>query len=363
MSGDEDFDVVWPLGRTVSAVVADTIAPSDLSGRTVAFIWDYLFKGAEMFQLIQEEISRRYDDVTFVPPEVFGDIQAATRDGKANLAALPDRLHQNDVDVAVVAVGACGGCMPAIIRAASVAEAAGVPTVAIGGEGFEALGHSVARSLGIGHIPIVVYPGVIPSDTSEVFTSRVSEVIVPGVLQALTARSRARTGGPTEPSEVEPAMRDIVFSGTLDQVQEHFEEQGWTDGLPVIPPTLDRVEAFLQYTDRDPSEVLAVLAHEKREATVWDIAVNGVMAGCRSEYLPILLSIVECLADPQYTLEQAGSTTGFEPLVVVSGPLVEELNFNSGIGVMRAGRRANTSIGRFTRLFMRNVPGFRIPPD
>src|SRR5262249_7443189 len=134
------------------------------------------------------------------------------------------------------------------------------------------------------------------------------------------------------------------------------------DGLPVIPPTVDRVKAFLGCTDRSASEVLGVLAPEKREATVMNVAVNGVMAGCRPEDMPILLAVVECITDPAFRMEDAGSTPGWEPLVVVSGPLVRALDFNSGTGVMRVGRQANASVGRFVRMYMRNVAGLRAPP-
>ena len=126
-----------------------------------------------------------------------------------------------------------------------------------------------------------------------------------------------------------------------------------------MPPTRAAVDEFLSWTDRDPDEVLGVLAPEYRAATVRSVAVNGVMAGCRPEYLPLLLAVVEAVADPDFRIEDAGSTPGWEPLVVVSGPLVETLGFNTETGLMRVGRRANTSIGRFLRLFMRNVAGLR----
>ena len=166
---------------------------------------------------------------------------------------------------------------------------------------------------------------------------------------------------PDEASDPD-AHRTVVFRGSLDEVQEHFAEQGWSDGLPVIPPTPSRVEAFLHQGRRRPAEVLGILAPDHREATVANVAANGVMAGCRPEYMPILLAIVECLSDPAFRIQDAGSTPGWEPLVVVSGPLVRALHFNAGTGAMRIGRQANSSIGRFVRLYLRNVAGLRIPP-
>lgn len=251
--------------------------------------------------------------------------------------------------------------MPAVMRASAVVEGAGVPAVAIGATGFEAMGHVLGKLLGIGHVPIVVYPGTILTDTSDSFREKVRDVVAPGVSRTLVngdegalPESEAKVG--------EPGPRDVVQSGSLDEIQEAFMERQWADGLPIMPPTLEAVERFLGWTDRDPAEMIGVLSPERREATVWNVAVNGVMAGCRPEYMPILLAVVECLADPAFRIEDAGATPGWEPLVVLSGPLADELDFNSGIGVLRVGRQPNTSIGRFVRLYMRNVAGLRIPP-
>lgn len=252
--------------------------------------------------------------------------------------------------------------MPAVMRAAAAIETHGVPAVVIGSSGFTGMGQIIARTLGVEGLPIAEYPGVILTDDDATFDRKVQETLVPQIVAGLTA------GGPALPTrgvhevDVPASPRDIVFSGTLDEVHEHFLERQWSDGLPIVPPTLDRVERFLRRVDRDPDEVIGVLLPEKRAATVWSVAVNGVMAGCRPEYLPVLVAIVECLADPKFRIEDAGSTPGWEPLVTISGPLAAELDFNSGTGVLRVGRQANTSIGRFVRLFMRNVAGLRIPP-
>jgi hypothetical protein len=250
--------------------------------------------------------------------------------------------------------------MPAVMRAAAAVERAGVPAVAIGGAGFEGMGRAIGKSMGIPHVPIVSYPGVILTDDTATFGAKMREQVAPAVVAALTASvAPAAASAP----DAEPARREIVFRGGLDAVQDHFEERGWSDGLPVVPPTLHRVEAFLAHTRRAEDEVLGVLAPELREATVWNVAVNGVLAGCRPEYMPVLLGIAECLVDPEFRIADAGSTPGWEPLVVLSGPAVERLGFNSGTGAMRVGRRANSSIGRFVRLYLRNLPGLRIAPD
>ena len=145
-------------------------------------------------------------------------------------------------------------------------------------------------------------------------------------------------------------------------MQEYFHESLWTDGLPIMPPTQQRVDEFLACTDRKPEEVLRALPQEGREASILSIAINGVMAGCRPEYMPVLIAVIEAMADPVFRIEDCGSTPGWEPVVIVSGPIGGELAFNSGQGMMRFGRQANSSVGRFVRLYLRNICGFRIPP-
>jgi hypothetical protein len=91
---------------------------------------------------------------------------------------------------------------------------------------------------------------------------------------------------------------------------------------------------------------------------VWSVAANGVMAGCAPRYMPILVALAEAMADPQYGVEHSGNTPGGETLIIMNGPLIKELGFNYTQGVMRDGFRPNTSIGRFWRLYLRNVAGF-----
>ena len=221
------------------------------------------------------------------------------------------------------------------------------------------MSRAVSRGLGIADVPIAVYPGVIPTDSEAVLEQKVREHLAPAVIASLTERAFAAKKIET----AEPVPHEIVHSGDLESVQEFFSARGWTDGLPIIPPTRQRVQQALRFTSRDPDEVIGVLAPEFRESTVWNVAVNGVMAGCRPEYFPVLLAIADALADPQFRIQDAGSTPAWEPLVVISGPLVKELEFNFGTGVMRVGRQANSSIGRFVRMYFRNMAGLRIPPS
>jgi hypothetical protein len=189
--------------------------------------------------------------------------------------------------------------------------------------------------------------------TADELRRNVTTVTVDAVIRNLT-EAPPRAGD----AVVEPAPGDIVFEGDLDEVSRFFYENDWSDGLPIVPPTPDRVAEFLRFCDRPGETSLGVLLPDRRRATIWNVAVNGVMAGCRPEYMPILVALVEAMADPRYGVEHSGNTPGAETLIILNGPLIKELGFNYEQGALRDGVQANTTIGRFWRLYLRNVAGF-----
>jgi hypothetical protein len=159
-------------------------------------------------------------------------------------------------------------------------------------------------------------------------------------------------------SERGPAAATFEFAGAYDEIDAHYQERGWTDGLPIVPPTEARVHAFLAATDRSPREVLGVLPPRQGEATIEKIAINAVMAGCRPEYFPVILAGIEALADPLFNLDSVQATTHpVAPLLVVNGPIAREIGLNSGYNAFGQGFHANVTIGRAVRLVLMNVGG------
>jgi hypothetical protein len=143
----------------------------------------------------------------------------------------------------------------------------------------------------------------------------------------------------------------------LDAFIELAYEQGWTDGLPVYPPTDAKVESMLAFLARKPDEVVGIMPPGEGIATLEKIAINAVMAGCKPEYMPIVVAAVEALLDPRFELLRVQATTaGPAPLAIVSGPVVKQLGFNYGAGAFTGtGHRANATIGRAIRLILWNV--------
>src|SRR5689334_21412552 len=151
----------------------------------------------------------------------------------------------------------------------------------------------------------------------------------------------------------------VRANDTFDRINELFYERGWTDGLPVVPPTEARVKAMLAGMPwRAADEVIAVVPPKMGVATMHQIAVNAVMAGCRPEYLPVVVAALQAVSEPEYGLAHRQTTThSAAPLIIVNGPIVQRLKINCGRGVFGSGWRANATIGRALRLVLVNVGG------
>ncbi len=155
------------------------------------------------------------------------------------------------------------------------------------------------------------------------------------------------------------ASRKIEY-GEYDDPAEVCFERGWTDGLPVTPPTDERVLRMLKGTTRKATEVVGRMPPYLAECTVEKIAINAVMAGCKPEYMPVLLAAVDAALDPLFTLHGVLATTYFSgPVIIVNGPVAGRIGMNSGINALGQGNRANATIGRALNLIVRNVGGGR----
>jgi hypothetical protein len=150
----------------------------------------------------------------------------------------------------------------------------------------------------------------------------------------------------------------VRLPDTQEAVDDYFDEQGWSDGLPVVAPTRERVDRMLAATDRAADHCLGAMPPAHGLATVEALAVNAVMAGCRPAYFPILVTAVEAMLDPAFNLFAVQSTTHpCAPLVIVNGPAADELGINARYGAFGPGVRANATIGRAVRLALLNVGG------
>jgi hypothetical protein len=176
-----------------------------------------------------------------------------------------------------------------------------------------------------------------------------SRTVEPGLVDELAVRFSGST----------LRSRRVELAELEDEADAMFDRE-WTDGLPVVAPTEARVLRMLSGTSRPPDEVVAVVPPDLVECTVEKVAVNAVLAGCRPEYLPVVLAAVEAACTDEFNIHGLLATTYFSgPVVIVNGPVARAIGMNAGVNVLGQGNRANATIGRALQLVVRNVGGGR----
>jgi hypothetical protein len=293
----------------------------------------------------------------------FHDRRASIR-GKthSDIAAMAGDLNQVGARAAVIAL-ADMGVSPAMVALAVEMERRGLPTVCLTARPGSRLAaaHAHYRAGTLCLIPFDLFPA---SDEGTV--ARAVDAALPRLLDMLTSNGTAletlahidyvvdprsaESDGSIAPPESAGALE-------LDALYSHFEALHIGDGLPVVPPTARRYERMRAYCPFDPQEVIfAGIGPSGTALTVRDALVAAVMAGCRPEYMPIVLTALRAMAQPQYGLLQA-VTTSFSGghFVLASGPIARELGLHGGQGCLGPGFRANATIGRAVNLALLNV--------
>ena len=153
------------------------------------------------------------------------------------------------------------------------------------------------------------------------------------------------------------SSRSIQLADLEDDAEGCYE-RGWSDGLPVIPPTRVRVIRMLKGTDRSPGEIIGNIPPDNAPCTIEKVAINAVLAGCKPEYFPIVLASVQAALQDKFCMHGLLCTTYFSgPVMIVNGPVVQQVGLNNGINALGQGSRANATIGRALQLLIRNVGG------
>jgi hypothetical protein len=240
------------------------------------------------------------------------------------------------------------------VRPAVEAEKVGIPGVVVTTTGFTTIAKAVAKSEGMTALRIAEYPGAVGVHPEDVVVKNVTDVLFNRIVEGLT---KAIAGEASQSAGSSRRANEIVYEGGFEEVNDYFRSREWTDELPIVPPTIERVEAFLKHTERAPDEVIAVLPQANLAAVPWNIAANAVMAGCRPETMPLLIALVEAIAENEYNLNNIGSTWGVLPFLIVNGPAIQQMGIEHGGQLISKG--ANPSIGRALGLIVKNIAGYK----
>ncbi|MCL2395002.1 MAG: hypothetical protein FWC87_09980, partial [Acidimicrobiaceae bacterium] len=267
-------------------------------------------------------------------------------------------------DAAIVGVGHCSTCAPAVAAHAMTLESTyGVPAVAMHTDMFDRVVRSVTRVGGLPDLACVFVPQPVMGKTAEELRGYVhgddpvtGRPVMQEVVEALTRGQRvaATVADRSAPRLIEPAGEE--------ELQQIFLENHWTDQYPIVVPTEERVAAMLRGTSRDPGEVVGSMQptqHRGRwQYTVEKVAVNAVMAGARPEYLPVILALAASEVSARGSTSSSASA-----MAVVNGPIRHQIGMNCGIGALGPYNHANATIGRAYGLLSQNLQGGSVPGE
>ncbi|MFM0500420.1 UGSC family (seleno)protein [Paraburkholderia caffeinilytica] len=343
-----------PVAESLESKLEPASRVPDLNGKRVGLYWNMKAGGDIALAHLAKRLHELYPSATFA--NYRGSVGWMMRHVTEADAARVGR----ECDVVIGTTADCGSCTSWLIHDMVEFEKKGVPTVAITAEEFVADARRSALTFGIADLAIVVVPLPLtnqsPDDIHAIMDTKV-EALVSGLTRPLAKAGELESELTFLPDDW------LTFSGddalyAMESMNARFLEYGWTDGLPLIPPTEDRLERMLAATRRNPDDVIAVLEPGFGKATVLKIAANAVMAGCRPEFLPAIITAVECMAEPQINLRNKSmSTCPHAPIVWLNGPIRKRLGINSGACALGPGAPsfANTVIGRAVRMCMMNI--------
>ena len=241
---------------------------------------------------------------------------------------------------------------------ATTIEDRNIPTVSLVNENFMPDARSAAQVKGMPNLRIVSQSAPCQSTVRELIEPHI-RAVMGDIIAALTSPLTEEETTPKPPKNAGD-QRQIVFKGSLEEVNRFFYRRGWTDGLPIIPPTPKAVDEMLEGTDLPRDYVVGKLVSRFGKATVEKIAINAVMAGALPTYMPLLIAGVEAAADKTADMRWAAVGTGAHtPFWIINGPARNDLDVNNSSGYLSPGRIANAAIGRAMSFMMKNIGGNR----
>ena len=356
-AGEEaTYTVLSPVPESAVEPIQPAPRLKSLEGKTIALVG-----GSFMANVTHPELKRlilgEYSTAKVYVLSEIGSAGPYPRPGvvRREKDEFQRKLKEFKVDAVVSGNGGCGLCTPKETGSCIAAEVLGIPSVMIVAPGFVKQARSAASSAGLQELHTAEYPGAFASHTREELLLNTRKVLWPQVKNALTGECKIENVKCKMGHTATPIK--LTVTGTLAEIQRIFLDSGWTDGLPIVPPTEKAVAEFLRFTDLSPDRSLGAIPTAQRDVTVRHVAVNGVMAGCPPEFMPILLAFVEAMKDGDFRRTLA-STHAWTPYCWLNGPVARQLGFDCGQGEINEPK--NAQLGRFINLALLNLGGYRV---
>ena len=226
----------------------------------------------------------------------------------------------------------------------------------VGAPTFTAQIHSTGVNRGVPVLRSAEYPGAFASHSTEELIANTRNIVWPQIIDALT-KEITQAEIDLYANEGERPYDEIIYNGSFEDVQDYLAWNEWTDGLPVVPPTDEKIREYLRFTPHEAGEELGTYALAYRKTLVYTVAANAVMSGVPKEFMPVCVAIVQALANGEWRRPLA-STHGWSPYAWLNGPLARQLGIDNGQGMIS--EENNKSLGRFIDLVMLNIGGYYV---
>jgi hypothetical protein len=339
---------------------ADRHAPAPrldgLDGKTVALYWNGKQNGLDALARTKENLGKLFHDIRFI--DVVGELGGTNR----YLSAGQLEMLAREADVAVCSTADCGSCCSWLMRDLCELERRGVPAVGYTAAIFYEDAHFSTETFGVPEACPVIVPECFSNKTTDEINQMVDDAM-PSVVECLTVDRTPLDDLPRFDRMTLTSAPELVFDGgdlmeAFEAMQAEFIRNGWSDGLPLMAPTRSKVDAMVDASGLSGDHVVGLFAPGFGIGTVRKIAANAVMAGCKPETMPVIMAMMECILEPSIGLRTWAMSTGPQaPMVLVSGPIADEIGMNHGVCALGPGSisHVNVSIGRALRLIMMNV--------
>jgi len=353
---ENKYEIVSPVpsGSSIEPITQPARLDS-LQGKTIALVGGS-FSASVTHAILRDMLEEEFGCKTYYMDEIGkGDTYNPN-----NVSDKAKEFHQKLIDYGVDAVISgncgCGICTVKETGNGIAAEYIGIPAVVVGAESFIAQIESTGYNRGVPVIRTAAYPGAFANDTTEEQERKAREILYSQVVEGLTTQITQDEIDRIAGDIAGVSHDDVIFTGSYQRIQEFYEVNEMSDGLPVVPPTREKIEYYLQYTSYSATDIInsrngetQAVPPANKEIYAYHVAANAIMAGCPAEYMPLCVAITRCFANGNF-YKSLQSTHAWTPYVLVSGPIARQLGFSYEDGMIN--EEANKLLGRFISLAM-----------
>ncbi len=354
-----------PLGSSIEDITqpARLDGTDALKGATIALVGGS-FSASVTHRVIADLLIEDYGCEIYFMEEIGKSGTYNPLSPSAKSKEFQQKLKDYGVDAVISGNCGCGICTVKETGNALAAEYIGIPSVVVAAETFVPQVESTGFNRGVPVVRTAAYPGAFANDETAVQQQKARDILYDQVVEGLTTQITQEEIDRIAGDASSAAYNDTIFTGSYQRVQEFYEVSEMSDGLPVVPPTNEKIEYYLQFTNMAATDIVNEKDGEiigvkpaYKTITAYQVAANAIMAGCPAEYMPICMAITRCFANGNF-YKSLDSTHGWTPYVLISGPLARQLGISYGDGMIN--EEANKLIGRFISLAMLNLAGYKI---